>query len=67
MSLEERLRAIADYGAKKEATKFWRVAASMAVLEAIHDLAKLINPEKAKDWPTPEERFSKWNEWVMKR
>lgn len=66
MSLEDRLRAIAEYEAKKEATKFWQVAASMAVLEALHDLAELINPEKAKDWPTPEERFFKWDKWVRK-
>ncbi len=64
MSWEDALEKANEYQAKKEATKFWRVAASMAVLEAIHDLAKLIDPEKAKDWPTPEERFNKWNKWL---
>ena len=64
MEKDELANRIAEAQSKKEVAPLWQASATLAILEAIHDLAKLIDPEKAKEWPSPEERFHKWNEWL---
>jgi len=64
MRLDDLVNRLSESQTKKEVAPLWQAAATLAILEAIHDLAKLIEPEKAKEWPSPEDRFRKWNEWL---
>ena len=64
MGNDDLISRIAESQAKKEVAPLWQAAATLAILEAIHDLAKLLDPEKADKWPSPEERFRKWNNWL---
>ena len=56
----DRLDKFLELAALKENTPLFQLAAQRAILEAIHDLAKLIDENKAGEWPTPDERYSKW-------
>ena len=45
--------------ARLEGIMMAQVKVTKALLEAVHDLAKLIDPEKAESWPTPQERIDR--------